>query len=120
MKLCNLNKVKGQKNYLQYLPERPLREMFTSVKSLADIQATSVFFLELCTFSQPNKQVVLKRTTTLRILHSTHLCQQVVPCTIHRTATGAGNATSHRVPLPLRKGGELRGGGKRPNNHQCK
>lgn len=80
----------------------------------------SVFLLELCTFSQPNKRVGFKRTTTLHILHSTHLCQHVVPCTIHRTATGAGNATSHHVPLPWKKGGELRGGGKRPNNHQRK
>lgn len=29
---------------LWYLPERPLREMFTSVKSLAAIQATKVSF----------------------------------------------------------------------------
>lgn len=69
----------------------------------------SVFLLELCTFSQPNKHVGFKRTTTLHILHSTHLCQHVVPCTIHRTATGAGNATSHPVPLPLNEGGEPRG-----------
>lgn len=58
----------------------------------------SVFLLDLCTFSQPNKCVGLKRTTILHILHSTPLCQHVVPCTIHRTATGAGNATSHSVP----------------------
>ncbi len=101
---------KNLKMNLRYLPEGPLREMFTSVKSLAAIQATKVsFLLELCTFSQPNKHVGFKRTTTLHILHSTHLCQHVVPCTIHRTATGAGNATSHPVPLPLNKGGELRG-----------
>lgn len=55
----------------------------------------SVSLLELCTFSQLNKHVGFKRTTTLHTLHSTHLCQHVVPCTIHRTATGAGNATSH-------------------------
>lgn len=67
----------------------------------------SVFLLELCTFSQPNKHVGFKRTTTLHLLHSTHLCQHVDPCTIHRTATGAGNATSHSVPLPVKKGGEL-------------
>lgn len=30
--------------YLWYLPEEPLREMFTSVKSLAAIQATKVSF----------------------------------------------------------------------------
>lgn len=61
----------------------------------------SVFFLDLCTFSQPNKCVGLKRTTILHILHSTPLCQHMVPCTIHRTATGAGNATSHSVPRPF-------------------
>lgn len=61
----------------------------------------SVFLLDLCTFSQPNKCVGLKRTTTLHILHSTPLCQHVVPCTIHRTATGAGNATSHSAPRPF-------------------
>lgn len=37
----------------------------------------SVFLLDLCTFLQPNKRVGFKRTTTLRILHSTHLCQQL-------------------------------------------
>lgn len=58
----------------------------------------SVFLLDLCTFSQPNKCVGLKRTTILHILHSTPLCQHVVPCTIHRTATEAGNVTSHSVP----------------------
>lgn len=106
---------------LWYLPEGPLREMFTSVKSLAAIQATKVsFLLELCTFSQPSKHVGFKRTTTLHVLHSTHLCQHMVPCTIHRTATGAGNATSHPVPHALSECGELKGGGKHPINHQCK
>lgn len=32
------------KIHLRYLPEEPLREMFTSVKSLAAIQATKVSF----------------------------------------------------------------------------
>lgn len=54
----------------------------------------SLSLLELCTFSQPNKHVGFKRTTTLHILHSTHLCQHMVPCTIHRTAAGVGNATA--------------------------
>lgn len=39
----------------------------------------SVFLLDLCTFSQPNKHVGFKRTTTLHILHSTHLCQHDGP-----------------------------------------
>lgn len=62
-------------------------------------------------FLQPNKHLGFKRTTKLHILHSTHLCQHVVPRTIHRTATGAGNATSRRIPLPQTNGRGTEGRG---------
>lgn len=105
---------------LWYLPEGLLREMFTSVKSLAAIQATKVSF-RLMHFFATEQTCGFSSAP----LHFTSCIQPIcansmVPCTIHRTATGAGDATSHPVPLPLSKGGKLRGGGKHPNSHQRK
>lgn len=116
----DMNK-KNLKMNLWYLPEGLLREMFTSVKSLAAIQATKVsFFQTYALFRNRTNMWVSSAPLYFTSCIQPICANTLVPCTIHRTATGAGNATSHPVPLPLNKGGKLRGGGKHPNNHQCK
>lgn len=106
---------------LWYLPEGLLREMFTSVKSLAAIQATKVSFQTYALFCNRTNMWVSSAP-----LHFTSCIQPICANTwslVQYTALQLGpvNATSHPVPLQFKKrGGKLGRGGKHPNDHQCK
>ncbi len=113
-------KKKILKMNLRYLPEGPLREMFTSVKSLAAIQATKVSFFQTYALFRNRTNMWFSSAP----LHFTSCIQPICANTwslVQYTALRLGpvmlQATLSRSLWGERK---LMGGGKHPNNHQRK
>lgn len=95
--------------------------MFTSVKSLAAIQATKVSFFQNYALFRNRTNVWVSSAP----LHFTFCIQPICANTwslVQYTALQLGPVTLQATTSHYlgKKGGELRGGGKRPNNHQCK